>query len=74
MVVRAHRAAEGASNVSEPEALPQAIHSGVVDIAGYKLTVVQLDTGLRVYEDNAEFRRLLRDLGMLADEPEEQPK
>ena len=60
--------------MSEPEALPQAIHSGVVDIAGYKLTVVQLDTGLRVYEDNAEFRRLLRDLGMLADEPEEQPK
>ncbi len=42
--------------------LPVAVHTGELNLCGYRLTVHTLSDGRRIYEDTPELQRLLRDL------------
>jgi hypothetical protein len=46
------------------DGIPHAVWTGTIDIAGFKLTSHVLSDGTRIYEDNAEFRGLMRTIGV----------
>lgn len=51
-------------------ALPTVTHTSTKEFLGYTLTMHVLSNGQRVFELNDELRRMLADMGMLADGPD----
>lgn len=45
--------------MSDLTQIPTVVHTGTMDLCGFTLTVHNLSNGERVFEDNAELRRLL---------------